>query len=107
MRAVEQQVNAIQEMAKASENINEMSQSISAAEEMSASTGQLPGMAQQLQAMVARFKIDRDRHGRSMRPGSTEHEGAARPGRGVSGGCPTGYRQDGRETGITLKKEAA
>jgi methyl-accepting chemotaxis protein len=80
------QVGAIKELAKALENVSEMSQSISAsteeqttnakqvsqavegvneitqssassAEEMSASTEQLSGMAQELQRMVAQFKI--------------------------------------------------
>jgi methyl-accepting chemotaxis protein len=86
---MEQQVSAVKELAKALESVNEMSQSISAAteeqttnskqvskavesvneltqeaasaaEEMSASTEQLSSMAQQLQGLVAQFKVLRD-----------------------------------------------
>jgi len=85
--SMNQQLQAVKELAKALENVNEMSQSISAAteeqttnakqvsravenvneltqaaataaEQMSASTVQLSGMAQQLQKLVAQFKIE-------------------------------------------------
>ncbi len=85
--AIEQQNMALKEMAKALENINEMSQSIGAAteeqsinakqvskaieslnettqeaaasaEQMAASTEELSGMAQELQALGAKFKIN-------------------------------------------------
>lgn len=88
--AIEQQNLALREMSRALENINEMSQSISAAteeqsvnakhvskaieslngitqeaaasaEEMAASTEQLSGMAQELQALSAKFKLDLSR----------------------------------------------
>jgi methyl-accepting chemotaxis protein len=90
--ALEQQVNAINDWTKAMQNINEMSQSIGAAteeqtvnakqvskaienvneitqqtttsaEEMSASTEQLSNMAQQLQSLVAQFKVDEQNTG--------------------------------------------
>ena len=85
--ALEQQVKAVKELSGAVGNINEMSQSISAAteeqttnskqvskaiedvneitqqaasaaEEMAATTEELSGMAQQLQGLVAQFKVD-------------------------------------------------
>jgi methyl-accepting chemotaxis protein/hemerythrin len=85
--AMGQQVTAVRELSRALENVSEMSQSISAAteeqttnarqvsksvesvndvtqaaassaEEMSAATGQLSGMAQELQRLVAQFKIE-------------------------------------------------
>ena len=85
--ALEQQVKAVKELSGAVDNINEMSQSISAAtdeqttnskqvskaiedvneitqqaasaaEEMAASTEELSGMAQQLQGLVAQFKVE-------------------------------------------------
>ena len=102
-----QQVSAVKELAKALENVSEMSQSISAAteqqttnakqvskaveavnevtqgsasaaEEMSASTEHLSQMAQELQAMVAQFKIkegsDRDAHKHSATGGNGHGE---------------------------------
>jgi len=54
----EQSANAKQ-VAKAVESVNELTQAAaSAAEEMSASTEQLSGMAQNLQKLVAQFKVD-------------------------------------------------
>jgi methyl-accepting chemotaxis protein len=85
--SMEQQVGAVKELTRALENVNEMSQGISAAteeqttsakqvsvavenvneltqaaasaaEQMSSSTEQLSGMAQQLQKLVAQFKVE-------------------------------------------------
>jgi methyl-accepting chemotaxis protein len=54
----EQTTNARQ-VSKAVENVNEVTQSAAAsAEQMSAATSQLSGMAQELQTLVAQFRID-------------------------------------------------
>jgi methyl-accepting chemotaxis protein len=88
-KSIEQQVAAIREIARAVENLNEMSQGISAAtgeqttnarqvskaiegvneitqaaaasaEEMASSVEEMAGMAQQLRGLVSRFKLDHE-----------------------------------------------
>ena len=57
--ATEQQTANAKQVSKAVENVNEITQSAaSAAEETSSATEQLASMAQQLQGMTARFKIN-------------------------------------------------
>ena len=59
--ATEQQSTNAKQVSKAVENVNEITQqAASAAEEMAASTEQLSSMAQELQALVAKFKINSD-----------------------------------------------
>ena len=131
--ALEQQVNAVKELSSAIDNINEMSQSISAAteeqtnnskqtskaiedvneitqqaasaaEEMAASTEELSGMAQQLQALVAQFKLDDSERG--------AYSSKALPGSASKMGLKTkdNFTAESGEsevTGITLKKDVA
>ena len=123
--ALEQQATAIKEMANAIGNISEMSQSISAAteeqssnakqtskaiesvneitqqaasaaEEMAASTEELSGMAQQLQGLVAQFKMDDTGLDKGVKKLS---------GPGIKEKVPDSNIQE--VTGITLKKETA
>jgi methyl-accepting chemotaxis protein len=97
--AMTQQVSSVQELSRSLENVSEMSQSISAAteeqttnarqvsksvesvndvtqsaassaEEMSAATGQLSDMAQELQRLVAQFKIANRGNGAGSGEGS-------------------------------------
>jgi methyl-accepting chemotaxis protein len=57
--ATEQQTTNARQVAKAVENVNEITQqNASAAEQMSASTEELAGLAQQLQKLVERFKVE-------------------------------------------------
>jgi methyl-accepting chemotaxis protein len=57
--ATEEQTTNARQVSKAVENVNELTQTAAAsAEEMSAATGQLSMMAQELQKLVAQFKID-------------------------------------------------
>ncbi len=57
--ATEEQATNAKQVSTAVENVNELTQgAASAAEEMSASTEQLSGMAQQLQKLVAQFKVE-------------------------------------------------
>ena len=59
--ATEQQSTNAKQVSKAVENVNEITQqAASAAEEMAASTEQLSSMAQELQALVAKFKVNSD-----------------------------------------------
>jgi methyl-accepting chemotaxis protein len=63
--ATEEQTTNAKQVAKAVENVNDLTQSAaSAAEEMSAATEQMSTMAQELQGLMAQFKIaaDGDRH---------------------------------------------
>jgi methyl-accepting chemotaxis protein len=116
--AMSQQVNAVKDLSRSLENVAEMSQSISAAteeqttnarqvsksvesvnevtqaaassaEQMSAATGQLSAMAQELQRLVAQFKIAH--HGSGE--GAAAREGAdprrALPNGGKAGGTVT------------------
>ncbi|HET6484817.1 MAG TPA: methyl-accepting chemotaxis protein, partial [Spirochaetia bacterium] len=56
--ATEEQTTNAKQVSKAVENVNELTQSAaSASEEMSAATQQLSGMAQELQRLMAQFKI--------------------------------------------------
>ncbi len=77
--ATEEQSTNAKQLSNAVENVNEITQgAASAAEEMSAATEQLASMAQQLQGMTSRFKInDRD--------GGTEG-GQPRRGAGLGNG---------------------
>jgi len=60
--ATEEQAANAREVSKAVEHVNELTQSsAAAAEQMSTSTEQLAGMAQQLQTLVAQFKVDERR----------------------------------------------
>ncbi len=57
--ATEEQTTNAKQVSKAVENVNEVTQSAaSAAEEMSSATEQLASMAQELQRMMAQFKIE-------------------------------------------------
>ena len=57
--ATEEQTTNAKQVARAVEHVNELTQAAAAAaEEMSASTEQLSGMAQELQTMVAQFKVE-------------------------------------------------
>ena len=119
--ALEQSTTAIEESAKATENINEMSQSIrsateeqktnanqvskaienvneitqqaaSSAEEMSSSTEQLSTMANQQQGLVAKFTVNQDEDDNEMK------------------GLPNltkSHKKNEEVTDITLKKEVA
>ena len=59
--ATEEQTTNAKQVSKAVENVNEITQSgASAAEETSAATEQLAGLAQELQQMVAQFKVAAD-----------------------------------------------
>jgi len=62
--ATEEQTTNARQVSVAVENVNELTQAAaSAAEQMSASTEQLSGMAQELQKLVAQFKVQiRDAH---------------------------------------------
>ena len=120
--ALEQQVNAINDWTKAMQNINEMSQSIGAAteeqtvnakqvskaienvneitqqtttsaEEMSASTEQLSSMAQQLQGLVAQFKVDEQ---------DTGLKGSSKP-KLIDGAI--GFKKTGTRNAETTEKE--
>ena len=131
---LEQQVNAINDWAKAMQNINEMSQSIgaatqeqsinakqvsraienvneitqqttSAAEEMSASTEQLSSMAQQLQSMVAQLKIDEQNTGLKGLPEPKLIDGSI--GNGKAGTYNAGITEKEDRTDITLREVAA
>jgi methyl-accepting chemotaxis protein len=57
--ATEEQTTNARQVAKAVENVNEITQqNAGSAEEMSAATAELAGLAQQLQKLVERFKVD-------------------------------------------------
>ena len=59
--ATEEQTTNAKQVSRAVENVNEVTQTAAAsAEEMSAATEQLAGLAQELQAMTAQFKIGED-----------------------------------------------
>jgi methyl-accepting chemotaxis protein len=102
---IEQQINAIKEVAKATESISEMSQSISAAtgeqttnakqvskaienvneltqqaasaaEEMSAATEELSTLAQQMQRLVEQFRLSEDTSRELPQPKARKHDGA-------------------------------
>jgi len=130
--AIEQQVTAVREMSKALNNISEMSQSISAAteeqttnskqvskaienvneltqqaasaaEEMSASTEELSGMAQQLQAVVAQFKVKEGAHSEIVKALPQDVKPVVK-----KAGSPSPTIQVQEEvTDITLKEDAA
>jgi methyl-accepting chemotaxis protein len=113
--AMEQQVSAVQELAKALENVSEMSQSISAAteeqttnakqvstavenvnevtqsaasaaEQMSSATEQLASMAQELQSLMARFKITDTASDNEPRPAHEPDGGHGGSGNGTTKG---------------------
>jgi len=130
--AIEQQISAIKEVAKAIENVSEMSQSISAAteeqttnskqvskaiesvneitqqsasaaEEMASSTEELSSMAQQLQGLVAQFKIDEKASGGTTKKltGPSKKEETSKEKK-----KEFAIKDEGKEvTGITLKKD--
>jgi methyl-accepting chemotaxis protein len=59
--ATEEQTTNAKQVSKAVENVNELTQAAaSAAEQMSSSTEQLTGMAQELQKLVAQFRVSAD-----------------------------------------------
>ena len=71
--ATEEQTTNAQQVSKAVENVNELTQAAaSAAEEMSASTEQLSGMAQQLQKLVTQFKVELREEGGKARPAAED-----------------------------------
>ena len=72
--ATEEQTTNARQVAKAIENVNELTQQAAcAAEEMSGATGELSGLAQKLQGLVEQFKLAEGKGGsrgrlRSRRP---------------------------------------
>ena len=81
--ATEEQTTNAKQVSKAVEDVNEVTQSAaSAAEEMSSATEQLASMAQELQQLMAQFKID----GEGSAKGSTATGGSAGKS-GHSGGA--------------------
>jgi methyl-accepting chemotaxis protein len=76
--ATEEQTTNAKQVSKAVEDVNEVTQSAaSAAEEMSSATEQLASMAQELQQLMAQFKIDGE--------GATKGSTATRDAAGKSG----------------------
>ena len=85
--ATEEQTTNAKQVSKAVESVNELTQAAaSSAEEMSAATEQLSGMAQELQRLVAQFKIEL--HADTDGVGSLEGNGErhALPGGEAAGG---------------------
>jgi methyl-accepting chemotaxis protein len=74
--ATEEQSTNAKQVSTAVENVNELTQAAaSAAEEMSSSTEQLSGMAQQLQKLVAQFKVELKEEGARL-PAPTAGDGS-------------------------------
>jgi len=93
--ATEEQTTNAKQVSKAVENVNEVTQSAaSAAEEMSSATEQLASMAQELQQLVAQFKIE-DR-------GSTEGGTSTRVAAGGNGHASGGNGNADKKPQLSL-----
>jgi methyl-accepting chemotaxis protein len=77
--ATEEQTSNAKQVSKAVENVNEITQAAaSAAEEMSAATEQLSTMAQQLQGLMAQFKVEEVRKDSARKSELTHSEAIAK-----------------------------